>query len=338
MNSGDQHDLIKRIILAPFSKSSFPISPVKSATSCMSSLFCFPFLFVYSISALSFSPPTCGFALHPSVRPLLHCHPSLTYGFPLQVCVCLVLPRVQWGSPLICMCVLQTTIERWRVCVCTSAGLWAWLWGVQQLMQHVPNDPQMRHFTLLVSRSFVLRSSKYAAAARHLAPARSCVWGTAGEVGCAFSQVTDVCLLAVAGPFFAMGLVDLPGRLRQAYMQVPESQPSHRLGPSGQVSAFTLVNPNLSRINKSSCCWCCSREKCNLSQPASPDCNAVRERGGVNSRVAMGFEPRLPALQSAWLTTQLACGDWGGEALLFITTKTAIHFLMALSIQSHLLF
>lgn len=139
----------------------------------------------------------------------------------------------------------------------------------------------------------------------------------------------DVCLLAVAGPFFAVGLVDLPGRLREANVQVPESQPSHRLGPPGQVSAFILVNPHLPHINKS---CCCSREKRQLSQP---DCTAVRELGRVNRRVAMGFEPRLPALQSAWLTTPLA---WGGEALLLITTKTAFHSLMVLSIQYHLLF
>lgn len=129
-------------------------------------------------------------------------------------------------------------------------------------------------------------------------------------------EVIDVCLLAVAGPFPAVGLVDLPGRLREADVQVPESQPSHRLGPSGQVSAFILVTPNLSLINKSSCCCSSSRKKCQLSQPGSPDWNAVRELGGVSSRVTMGFEPRLPALQSALLTTPLACKrlGWGRAA------------------------
>lgn len=143
--------------------------------------------------------------------------------------------------------------------------------------------------------------------------------------------MTDVCLLAVAGPFFAVGLVDLPGRLRQADVQVPESEPSHRLGPSGQVSAFILVNPNLSHINKSSCSS--RRQKCQLSQPGSPDWNAVIELGRVSSRVAMGFKPRLPALQSALQTTELACRDWGGDALLVITTKTAFHVLLVLSIN-----
>lgn len=133
-------------------------------------------------------------------------------------------------------------------------------------------------------------------------------------------QVIDVCLLAVAGPFSAVGLVHLPGRLREANVQVPESQPPHRPGPSGQVSAFILVNPHLPHINKSSCC---SREKRQLSQP---DCNAVRELGRVNRRVATGFEPRLPALQSAWLTTPLAWGDWGWGNAAIYHNKNSISF------------
>ncbi|CAF94048.1 unnamed protein product, partial [Tetraodon nigroviridis] len=49
-----------------------------------------------------------------------------------------------------------------------------------------------------------------------------------------------------AGPLFAVGLVDLPGRLRQSDMQVPESQPPHRFGPSGKVSS----NHHLQNMNK----------------------------------------------------------------------------------------
>lgn len=66
------------------------------------------------------SPPTCGFALHPSVL-----FPSLSssvipcsHMVSLWICVCLVLPRVQWGSLLIWMCVLQT--EREMPCVCVE--------------------------------------------------------------------------------------------------------------------------------------------------------------------------------------------------------------------------
>ncbi len=39
----------------------------------------------------------------PSLPLLLFSHPSLTYGFSLWVCVCLVLPRVHWGSLPMCV-------------------------------------------------------------------------------------------------------------------------------------------------------------------------------------------------------------------------------------------
>lgn len=106
-------------------------------------LWCFPFLFVcvsFHLCSFIFSPHMwfCSSSLCTLSLPLLLlCHPSLTYGFPLWVCVCLVLPRVHWGSPLVC--ILQTQIERWRVCM--SVGLWACLpvcarvCGVQQVMQ-----------------------------------------------------------------------------------------------------------------------------------------------------------------------------------------------------------
>lgn len=45
-----------------------------------------------------------------------------------------------------------------------------------------------------------------------------------------------VCLHVATGPVHAVGLVDVPGRLRQTYLQVPESQPTHRTGPAGEVS------------------------------------------------------------------------------------------------------
>lgn len=133
-----------------------------------SSLYCFPFLFVFLSLLFHFLPHMwfCSSSLCTISLPLLHCHPSLTYGFSLWICVCLVLPRVQWGSLLIRMCVFQTTIERWRVCM--SAGLWACLCvcRVQQVMQQFLNDPQMRHFTLLVCHSFVLRSDEYTTGGR----------------------------------------------------------------------------------------------------------------------------------------------------------------------------
>lgn len=64
----------------------------------------------------------------------------------------------------------------------------------------------------------ILRSTEYTAG------------GSTGPVG----KIDSVyCVLTVAGPFFAMGLVDLSGRLWETNMQVPESQPSYRFGPSG---------------------------------------------------------------------------------------------------------
>lgn len=125
VNSGKSHNLIKVIIWISFSKSSFPsfpILPVRSLMSCI-----LPLLFsipVFLSLLFHFLPHMwfCSSSLCTPALPLLHCHPSLTYGFPLRVCVCLVLPRVQWGSLLTCMCVLQTTIERWRVCVCRLMG------------------------------------------------------------------------------------------------------------------------------------------------------------------------------------------------------------------------
>lgn len=104
---------------------------------------------------------------------------------------------------------------------------------VQQVMQQFFNDLQMRRFALLVCQSFVLRSSQ---STTDSGPAHFLVGGTVGSVECVLKQVADVCVLAVAGPFLAVGLVDLPGRLWETDMQVPEGQSKQRFGPAGQVS------------------------------------------------------------------------------------------------------
>lgn len=88
-----------------------------------------------SIFALSYflSPslsPTCGFALHPSVLlpslPPFSSYPSLTYGFPLWFFVCLVLPRVHWGSLHVCVCLRDRDRETQSMYVCRLMDLPAW--------------------------------------------------------------------------------------------------------------------------------------------------------------------------------------------------------------------
>lgn len=97
-----------------------------------------PFLYPFSFSALFsislrrplfpsllsfiFSPHMwfCSSSLcTPSLPLLLFCHPSLTYGFSLWACVCLVLPRVHWGSLLILVCFADRDKE--TKCVCLQA-------------------------------------------------------------------------------------------------------------------------------------------------------------------------------------------------------------------------
>lgn len=258
-----------------------------------SSLHCFPFLFVFLSLLFHFLPHMwfCSSSLCTLFLPLLHCHPSLTYGFSLWVCVCLVLPRVQWGSPLICMCVLQTTIERWRVCM--SAGLWACLCGVQQVMQQFPNDPQMRQFTLLVSLSFVLRSTKYTTGGSNagFGPRTLICLGNCWENWLCFQQGDrKICVLAVAGAFFAMGLVDLPGRLWETNMQVPESQPSHRLGPSGQVSSVIFESSQSLIFHTFIKIAAAGR---NLTSPSLAP-HAVREMDGVHGVGPWDSNPGRP--------------------------------------------
>lgn len=50
----------------------------------------------------------------------------------------------------------------------------------------------------------------------------------------------SVCSVA-SGPVHGVGLVDLPGRLWSANLQIPESEPSHCLGSTGEVSACDTV-------------------------------------------------------------------------------------------------
>lgn len=101
------------------------IHPSSSALPLASLLFSIPLRPCLFPSSCFHSPPTCGFALHPSVL-----FPSLSsssviprsHMVSLWICVCLVLPRVQWGSLLIWMCVLQTEREMPSVCVCVCVG------------------------------------------------------------------------------------------------------------------------------------------------------------------------------------------------------------------------
>lgn len=55
--------------------------------------------------------------------------------------------------------------------------------------------------------------------------------------------IVHVCLFPVTGPFHAVGLVNLPGRLRQTVLQVPASQPAHCTGPAGEVSPHPFIHP-----------------------------------------------------------------------------------------------
>lgn len=84
---------------------SIPLRPCLFPSSCFYSSP--PHVVLLFIPLYSFppSPP-------PSVIPRSHM-------VSLWICVCLVLPRVQWGSLLIWMCVLQT--EREMPCVCVRA-------------------------------------------------------------------------------------------------------------------------------------------------------------------------------------------------------------------------
>ncbi len=51
-----------------------------------------------------------------------------------------------------------------------------------------------------------------------------------------------MCFVA-PGPVHGVGLVHLPGRLWPANLQIPESEPSHCPGSTGEVSASDMYTP-----------------------------------------------------------------------------------------------
>lgn len=162
VNSGKSHNLIKLISWISFSKSSFPsfpILPVRSLMSCI-----LPLLFsipVFLSLLFHFLPHMwfCSSSLCTLALPLLHCHPSLTYGFPLRGCVCVFgVTQSSVGLPAnLYVCFADDARAMARVCL-QAYGLT--LCRVQQVMQQFLNDPQMRNFTLSVCQSFVLPSSE----------------------------------------------------------------------------------------------------------------------------------------------------------------------------------
>ena len=82
----------------------------------------------FHLRSLSFSPPTCGFALHPSVlRPSSSSSSSSSssliprshmVSLSWSVCVCVWCYPEFTGAPCSYVCVLQTEIDRQSVCVC----------------------------------------------------------------------------------------------------------------------------------------------------------------------------------------------------------------------------
>ncbi|XP_013866049.1 exocyst complex component 6B isoform X2 [Austrofundulus limnaeus] len=54
------------------------------------------------------------------------------------------------------------------------------------------------------------------------------------SIGALHQLQVDVNECETAGPVHSMGLVHLPGRLRQTQLQIPEGQPPHRSGPPGE--------------------------------------------------------------------------------------------------------
>lgn len=85
-----------------------------------------------------------------------------------------------------------------------------------------------------------------------------------------------MCFVA-PGPVHGVGLVDLPGRLWPANLQIPESEPSHCPGSTGEVSTSDMNTLLGTSIQYFSGCGCAGR---------------VCEEPPRNKWAKMSFEPK----------------------------------------------
>lgn len=148
MNSGNRHGLVKRIVLAKVLSRKCTVAMGSSFTCDVTDdLHVLPFLFsiplcLFHLGSFIFSPHMwfCSSSLCTPSPPLS----SLAHIWFLSSGLCVFgVTQSSVGLPTNrYVCFADDDGAMARVCVCTSAGLWAWLGAVQQLMQHFPNDPQ----------------------------------------------------------------------------------------------------------------------------------------------------------------------------------------------------